>query len=53
MTAPVAIDKYIGQATSDWSTLAAAALFLVVPILAVTGIVQQGYMKTFASASTG
>lgn len=53
ITAPVAIEQYIGQDTSNWSALAAAALLLVVPVLVLAGFVQRGYMRTFRSASTG
>ncbi len=53
ITAPVAIEQYIGLGTSNWSALAAAALFLVVPVLVLTGFVQRGYLRTFQSASTG
>jgi multiple sugar transport system permease protein len=53
ITAPVAIEQYIGQDTSNWSALAAAALLLVIPVLVLAGFVQRGYMRTFKSASTG
>jgi multiple sugar transport system permease protein len=53
ITAPVAIEQYIGLGTSNWSVLAAAALFLVVPVLVLTAFVQRGYLRTFQSASTG
>ena len=53
ITAPVAIEQYIGLGTSNWSVLAASALFLVVPVLVLTGFVQRGYLRTFQSASTG
>ena len=53
ITAPVAIEQYIGQDTSNWSTLAAAALLLVLPVLVLAGFVQRGYLRTYASASTG
>jgi len=53
ITAPVAIEEYIGQDSSNWSDLAAAALLLVVPVLVLAGFVQRGYMRTFRSASTG
>ncbi len=54
ITAPVAIEQYIGLGTSNWSALAAAALFLVLPVLVLTGFVQRGYLRTFsASGSTG
>jgi multiple sugar transport system permease protein len=53
MTAPVAIDQYMGQTTSNWSYLAAAALFLVVPVLVLTGFVQRGFLRTVTSATTG
>jgi multiple sugar transport system permease protein len=53
ITAPVAIEQYIGLDSSNWSDLAAAALLLVVPVLVLAGFVQRGYMRTFKSASTG
>ena len=53
ITAPVAIEGYIGQGTSDWSALAAAALLLVLPVLVLTGFIQRGYIKTFANPNTG
>lgn len=53
ITAPVAIEQYIGQDTSNWSTLAAAALLLVLPVLVLAGFVQRGYLRTFANANTG
>jgi multiple sugar transport system permease protein len=53
ITAPVAIEQYIGLGTSNWSALAAAAVFLVVPVLVLAGFVQRGYLRTFSSASTG
>jgi multiple sugar transport system permease protein len=53
ITAPVAIEQYIGQDSSNWSDLAAAALLLVVPVLVLAGFVQRGYMRTFGSGSTG
>jgi multiple sugar transport system permease protein len=53
ITAPVEIEQYIGQDTSNWSALAAAALLLVIPVLVLAGFVQRGYMRTFRSASTG
>ena len=42
ITAPVAIEQYIGLGTSNWSALAAAAVFLVVPVLVLAGFVQRG-----------
>lgn len=53
VTAPVAIQQYIGQDTSNWSVLAAAALLLVVPVLLLAGFVQRGYLRTVTSATTG
>ncbi|MCU1489060.1 MAG: binding-protein-dependent transport system inner rane protein [Acidimicrobiaceae bacterium] len=52
-TAPVALQNYVGLETANWSTLAAAALFLVVPVLALTGVAQRGYLRTVTSATTG
>lgn len=53
VTAPVAIQQYIGQDTSNWSVLAAAALLLVVPVLLLASFVQRGYLRTVTSATTG
>jgi multiple sugar transport system permease protein len=52
-TAPVAIQNYIGLDSSNWSAMAAAACFLVVPVLALTAFAQRGYMRQIQSASTG
>jgi len=53
ITAPVAIQQYIGQDSSNWSVLAAAALLLVIPVLLLAGFVQRGYLRTVTSATTG
>ena len=53
MTAPVAIEEYMGQTTLDWSTLAAAAVFLVVPVLVLAAFVQRGFLRTAVSATQG
>jgi multiple sugar transport system permease protein len=53
ITAPVAIEQYIGEDSSNWSTLAAAALLLWLPVLVLAGFVQRGYLRTYASATTG
>jgi multiple sugar transport system permease protein len=44
-TAPVAIYQYVGLEVSDWSTMAAAALFVVVPIMVLTAVAQRGLMR--------
>jgi multiple sugar transport system permease protein len=53
ITAPVAIQNYIGLDTSNWSAMAAAALFLVVPVLLLTGFAQRGYLRSAASGTAG
>ncbi|HTX01946.1 MAG TPA: carbohydrate ABC transporter permease [Acidimicrobiales bacterium] len=53
ITAPVAIEQYIGLDSTNWSDLAAGAVFLVVPVLVLAGLVQRGYLRTVASASIG
>jgi ABC-type glycerol-3-phosphate transport system permease component len=37
----------------DWSTLAAAAVFLVVPVLVLAAFVQRGFLRTTTSATQG
>ncbi len=44
-TAPVAIYQYVGLEVSDWSTMAAAALFVVVPIMVLTAVAQRGLIR--------
>jgi multiple sugar transport system permease protein len=44
-TAPVAIYQYVGLDVSNWSVMAAAALFVVVPIMALTAVAQRGLMR--------
>ena len=48
-TAPVAIYQYVGLQVSDWSTMAAAALFVVVPIMVLTAVAQRGLMRGLTS----
>jgi multiple sugar transport system permease protein len=48
-TAPVAIYQYVGLEVSDWSEMAAAALFIVVPIMILTAIAQRGLMRGLMS----
>jgi multiple sugar transport system permease protein len=48
-TAPVAIYQYVGLQVSDWSTMAAAALFVVVPIMLLTAVAQRGLMRGLTS----
>ena len=52
-TAPVALANYIGLDTSNWGTLAAGALLLIVPVLGLVTFVQRGYMRQVRSGSTG
>ena len=47
--APVAIYQYVGLQVSDWSTMAAAALFVVVPIMVLTAVAQRGLMRGLTS----
>jgi multiple sugar transport system permease protein len=44
-TAPVAIYQYVGLDVSNWSVLAAAALFVVVPIMVLTALAQRGLVR--------
>jgi multiple sugar transport system permease protein len=44
-TAPVAIYQYVGLDVSNWSALAAAALFVVVPIMVLTAVAQRGLVR--------
>jgi multiple sugar transport system permease protein len=44
-TAPVAIYQYVGLDVSDWSAMAAAALFVVVPIMVLTAVAQRGLVR--------
>jgi multiple sugar transport system permease protein len=44
-TAPVAIYQYVGLDVSNWSTMAAAALFVVVPIMVLTAVAQRGLVR--------
>jgi multiple sugar transport system permease protein len=48
-TAPVAIYQYVGLEVSDWSTMAAAALFVVVPIMVLTAMAQRGLIRGLTS----
>jgi len=45
VTAPVAIQQYIGLETSDWSTMAAGGLCVVIPVIVLTAIVQRGFVR--------
>lgn len=49
-TAPVAIYQYVGLEVSDWSTMAAAALFVVVPIMVLTAFAQRGLIRGLTGA---
>jgi multiple sugar transport system permease protein len=53
ITAPVAIEQYIGLDSTNWSDLAAGAVFLVLPVLVLAGVVQRGYLRTVTAGSTG
>jgi multiple sugar transport system permease protein len=44
-TAPVAIQQYIGLETTDWSTMAAGGLCVVIPVIVLTAIVQRGFVR--------
>jgi multiple sugar transport system permease protein len=44
-TAPVAIYQYVGLDVSNWSVMAAAALFVVVPIMVLTAVAQRGLVR--------
>jgi ABC-type glycerol-3-phosphate transport system permease component len=48
-TAPVAIQGYIGLNTTDWSAMAAAAMFIVVPIVVLTAFAQRGFIRRLAA----
>lgn len=48
-TAPVAIQQYVGLDVGDWSSLAAAALFIVVPIMLLTAVLQRGFLRRLSA----
>lgn len=53
-TAPVALAEYLGEGASNWSTLAAGGLFVVLPVMVLTVVAQRGYLRRVESTgSTG
>jgi multiple sugar transport system permease protein len=45
VTAPVAIQQYIGLESTDWSTMAAGGLCVVIPVVLLTAVVQRGFVR--------
>jgi len=51
LTAPVAVYSYVGIESQDWSTMSAAGLVVVVPILLATIVAQRGLLRGLSAAA--